>query len=194
MAVVVHRQRDSAVSSQALSDSGGNATAGQAAYECMPQSVKVHHTARLISIRYIRSVDRVNKYSLLNIGYQYHQNIRRIPQRICLEKKGYIVESDREIGKLTAKTIRRRFGLSTAAVPVNQRLGAREIGMIREAGITRIEICGFPFPAHFDYRDAVQVSEITTECRKQGVTIVSAHGPGLQYDCPYENVRRAVVK
>lgn len=102
--------------------------------------------------------------------------------------------SDRETGKLTAKTIRQRLGLSTAAIPVTQRLGAREIGMIREAGITRIEICGFPFPAHFNYRDARQVSEITTECRMQGISIVSAHGPGLQYDCPYENVRRAVVK
>ena len=97
-------------------------------------------------------------------------------------------------GKLTAETIRRRLGLSTVAMLGNERFGARQIGMIREAGITRIEICGLHPPTHFDYRDIAQVSEITTECQKQGITIVSVHGPGLPYDCPYEEVRQAVVK
>ena len=66
--------------------------------------------------------------------------------------------------------------------------------MIREAGITRIEICGLHPPTHYDYHDGAQVSEITSECQKQGIAIVSVHGPSLPYDCPYEEVRRAVTK
>lgn len=97
-------------------------------------------------------------------------------------------------GKLTAETIRQRLGFSTIAMPGNERFGAREIGMIREAGVTRIEICGLNPPSHYDYHDAAQASEITTECQKQGIAIVAVHGPGLPYDCPYEEVRRAVVR
>ena len=97
-------------------------------------------------------------------------------------------------GKLTAEVIQQRLGFSTIAMPGNERLGAREIGMIREAGITRIEICGLHPPTHYDYHDAAQVSEITAECQKQGIIIVAVHGPSLPYDCPYEEVRRAVVK
>ncbi len=96
--------------------------------------------------------------------------------------------------KLTAELIQQRLGFSTLAMQPNERLGAREIGMIREAGISRIEICGFQPPTHYDYHDAAQVSEITTECHKQGIAIVAMHGPNLPYDCPYEEVRRTVVK
>ncbi len=96
--------------------------------------------------------------------------------------------------KLTAELIQQRLGFSTIAMPGDERLGAREIGMIREAGITRMEICGLHPPTHYDYHDVAQVSEITAECQKQGIAIVSVHGPGLPYDCPYEEVRRAVAK
>ena len=96
--------------------------------------------------------------------------------------------------KLTAELIQQRLGFSTIAMPGDERLGAREIGMIREAGITRMEICGLHHPTHYDYHDAAQVSEITAECQKQGIAIVSVHGPNLPYDCRYEDVRRAVVK
>ena len=111
-----------------------------------------------------------------------------------IEEKRKIMVNGSKIGKLTAETIRQRLGFSTIAMPGNERFGAREIGMIREANITRIEICGLHAPTHYDYHDAAQVSEITTECQKQGIAIVAVHGPGLPYDCPYEEVRRAVVK
>jgi len=90
--------------------------------------------------------------------------------------------------------MQQRLGFSSIAMPGNERFGAREIGMIREAGITRIEICGLHPPTHYNYHDTAQVSEIVSECRDQGVAIVAVHGPGLPYDCPYEEVRRAVVR
>ena len=99
-----------------------------------------------------------------------------------------------KMAKLTAEAIRQRLGFSTIAMPGNERFGAREIGMIREAGITRIELCGLHPPAHYDYHDPAQVSEIASECQNQGVAIVGVHGPGLPYDSPYEGVRLAVVK
>ena len=95
---------------------------------------------------------------------------------------------------LTAEQIQERLGFSSAGIPGDERFGARHIAMIREAGITRIEICGLHPPTHYDYHDAAQVSEITAECHKQGSSIVAVHGPSLPYDCPYEEVRRAVVK
>ena len=95
---------------------------------------------------------------------------------------------------LTAAEMRQRLAFSTVAFPGAQRLGAREIAMVREAGITRMEICGLHPPTHYDYHDAAQVSEITAACREQGVAIVAIHGPNLPYDCPYEEVRRAVAK
>lgn len=97
-------------------------------------------------------------------------------------------------GKLTAEKIRQRLGFSTIAMPCNERFGAREIAMIREAGLDRIEICGYYPPTHYDYHNTAQVSEIMSKCRKQGISIVSMHGPNLPYNSPYEEVRRAVVK
>ena len=97
-------------------------------------------------------------------------------------------------GKLTAEAIQQRLGFSTAGMLGNQRLGAAELGIIRAAGITRIEICGLYPPTHYDYHDAAQISEIITESQKQGIAIVAVHSPALAYDCPYEQVRRAVVK
>jgi len=101
---------------------------------------------------------------------------------------------DDTTGKLTAEAIQQRLGFSTAGMLGNQRLGAAELGVIRAAGITRIEICGLYPPTHYDYHDSAQVSEIITECRNQGIAIVAVHGPALPYDCPYEQVRRAVLK
>ena len=96
--------------------------------------------------------------------------------------------------RITAEEIQERLGLSTVAIPAEERLSARHIAMIREAGITRIEVCGLFAPSHYDYHDRGQVSEIMAECDRQGVSIVSVHGPNLPYDCPYEEVRKAVAK
>ena len=96
--------------------------------------------------------------------------------------------------RLAAEGIRERLGFSTIAMPGGEPIGARQIAMIREAGLTRVELCGLHHPTHYDYHDRAQVSEITAECEKQGVAVVAVHGPGLPYSCPYEEVRKAVVK
>jgi len=119
---------------------------------------------------------------------------RRKDALIVNEKEGNTMTDGSTAGKITAEAIQQRLGFSTIAMPYNERLGAREIGMIREAGIARIEICGLHPPTHYDYHDAAQVSEISSECQKQGIAIASVHGPSLPYDCRYEEVRRAVAK
>lgn len=94
---------------------------------------------------------------------------------------------------LTAEDIRQRLGFSTIAMPGDVAIGAREMAMIREAGIERVEICGLHAPTHYDYHDKAQVAEIIAECRQQGITIAAIHGPGVPYNSPYEEVRRAAV-
>ena len=79
-------------------------------------------------------------------------------------------------------------------MPGDERFGGRQIAMIRDAGIRRFEICGLYPPTHYDFRDRAQVDEIISECRSQGVSVVSMHGPAVPYGCPYEEVRRATVK
>ena len=66
--------------------------------------------------------------------------------------------------------------------------------MIREAGITRVEICGLRPPTHYDYHNRTQVQEIMDECRTQEIRIVAVHGPGVPYGTPYEAVRRGAVE
>lgn len=94
----------------------------------------------------------------------------------------------------TSEEIRKRLGASTIPFPVTTSIGAREISMIREAGIVRVEICGFYPSSHYDHRNRTQVSEIIAECQKQDIAIVSVHGPTVSYNSEYEGVRKAVVK
>ena len=101
---------------------------------------------------------------------------------------------DRRSVKLTAEAIRQRLGFSTIAMPGDVALGARQMATIREAGITRVEICGLHPPTHYDYHNRTQVREIMDECRRQGIRIVAVHGPGVPYDTPYEAVRRGAVE
>lgn len=91
----------------------------------------------------------------------------------------------------SAREIDRRLGISMA-VYSKDRLGARHIAAVRAAGISRIEL--LMMPETFDLHDRAQVSEILRECRRQKVSIVSAHG-NLQrrYDDPDEEKRRAAA-
>jgi sugar phosphate isomerase/epimerase len=95
----------------------------------------------------------------------------------------------------SAKDIRSRLAISSIYLHQDGGpLNARRIAQIREAGITGIEIDGYLPKSHFDYRDKSQVSEIASECEKQGVKVVSMHCPPIPYGCDYEEVRRGVVK
>lgn len=92
-----------------------------------------------------------------------------------------------------AAAIRQRLAISTLAIH-QQRVGARQISQIREAGFTRLEIDGFLSRQHYDYRDRAQLAEIAAECARQGVAIVSVHGPNVPYASEYEAVRRAAAE
>ena len=94
-----------------------------------------------------------------------------------------------------AQEIRARLGCSTivfdplvgggfdaSGIPMNRRLGAREIALIREAAITRIEIGGYGPPSQYDYRDSAQVREIASACVTEGVSVVAVHGPRLPFE------------
>ena len=92
----------------------------------------------------------------------------------------------------TTGEIGARLGISTAIFQKVQ-LGARQIAEIREAEISRIELS--VITGCLDYRNRRQVSEIQDECRKQGITVVSVHGPfKLPYHSEEDEVRKTVVE
>ena len=93
----------------------------------------------------------------------------------------------------SAADIADRLGASTIAFTRDRPIGAREIAQMREWGITRIEVCATGNPAHFDCRDAAQVAEVASECRTQGVSVVSLHSPDLKYAAKDEGERRHAV-
>lgn len=92
-----------------------------------------------------------------------------------------------------AAAVRDRLAISTLAIH-QQRVGAREIAALREAGFTHIEIDGFLPRQHYDHRDRGQIREIAAECARQGVQVVAVHGPNVPYADEYEGVRRAAVR
>jgi len=91
----------------------------------------------------------------------------------------------------TAGEIAGRLGVSMT-IYVKERLGARHVAAVREAGISRVELA--MIPESFDLQDRAQVKDVLAECRRQQVAIVSVHG-NLQrrYDDPDETRRRAAA-
>ncbi len=102
------------------------------------------------------------------------------------------------MGKLpyTADEIAERLGTTTGVFFGDEEtpLGARQIAAIRDAGITRIEVCGIRSPGHFDYGNSQQAADVARECREQGVEIVSFHGPTVEYAASDKEERAAAVK
>ncbi len=64
---------------------------------------------------------------------------------------------------------------------------------MRESGITRIEVCGLGDPGHLDIHDREYISELISECERQGVSIVSVHSPNFLYNSDNEDNRRRAV-
>ena len=97
------------------------------------------------------------------------------------------------MGKLpyTANEIAERLGATTGAFLSEETpLGAREIAVIRAAGITRIEVCGIRSPKHFDFGNSQQAADVVRECREQGVEIVSFTRPeSVEYAATDEEER-----
>lgn len=91
----------------------------------------------------------------------------------------------------TATEIAGRLGISMAVFQ-KERLAARHVAAIRELGIQRMELV--MAPTTFDFQDRQQVKEVLTECRKQGVSVVSVHGNlKRKYNDPVEEKRRAAA-
>ena len=90
--------------------------------------------------------------------------------------------------------IQSRIGASSAAFDYNNPLSASDIALFRKTGLTKIEINSLRYPNRFDYRNTQQVSEIVTECKNQGVSIVSFHGPDFSYNSSDEKIRQASIK
>jgi sugar phosphate isomerase/epimerase len=70
---------------------------------------------------------------------------------------------------------------------------------MRAAGIARIEICAISFggpedeEGHLDFGSPAHISEVTSECEKQGVSIVAMHSPNYAYLDPDDDVRKRAV-
>ena len=94
----------------------------------------------------------------------------------------------------TASEIGARLAASTIAFDSKERLSAAHIAAIRQSGITQIELCMLHAPSCFDYRNRTQVSEIIRACDSLGVSITSAHGPGVPYNSDNEGTRREAVE
>jgi len=96
----------------------------------------------------------------------------------------------------TTKEIEERLACSTVVFPGDRVLKAEDIAKMRAAGITRIEICAFALPgeeAHLDFGSRAHISEVVSECEKQGVSIVTMHSPNYLYRDTDEDVRKKAV-
>jgi len=91
----------------------------------------------------------------------------------------------------SSREIAERLGISSAVFG-RRGLGAKEIAQIREAGITHLEISGIP--GAFNYRNRRQVSEVQSECRRQGVAIVSFHASIFPFGSEREEERKEAVR
>ena len=98
----------------------------------------------------------------------------------------------------TAQEIRERLGTSTVLFPRDRLLQAEDIARVREAGIKHMEIIPhFPAmeysPGHMDFDNQAHLSEIVSECEKQGVQFVSMHSPNYLYHSEDEAERKNAV-
>ena len=98
----------------------------------------------------------------------------------------------------TAQEIRERLGTSTVLFPRDRLLQAGDIASVREAGIKRMEIIPhFPAmeysPGHIDFDNRAHLSEVVSECEKQGVLFVSMHSPNYLYHSEDEVERKNAV-
>ncbi len=95
---------------------------------------------------------------------------------------------------ITLEKLQDGLGFSTIALPGNTLVVEKDIAMIREAGISRIELCGLFGPGHFNYRDPKYLAEIKRACERQGVSVVSVHAPCPDYADSDDDKRAAAVE
>ena len=89
----------------------------------------------------------------------------------------------------TAQEIEARLGCSTIVFSRERLLKAEDIAQMREAGITRIEVCALGTPGHIDIHDRAHISQVISECEKQGISVASMHSPAFPYNSEEEDSR-----
>ena len=94
----------------------------------------------------------------------------------------------------TTDRIRAQLGTSTIVFPPEQRLGREQIGRVRDAGISRLEVGAFNGLPHYDHNDEAQVEEIAQAALDFGVKVASVHCPLVPYDDADEDTRRHVSR
>ena len=93
----------------------------------------------------------------------------------------------------TPQEIEARLGCSTVVFPRDRLLLTEDIARMREYGITLIEICDLGEPAHLDIHDRSHISQVMSECERQGLSIVANHSPGFPYTDVDEDIRKKAV-
>ena len=93
----------------------------------------------------------------------------------------------------TYNEIESRLGSSTILFPRHRLLEEKDLEKIREADISRIEVCGLGNPGHLGANDQKYLSWMRLECEKQDISIVSTHCPGYLFNSDNEDNRKKAV-
>ena len=94
----------------------------------------------------------------------------------------------------TAKEIQARLGTSTIVFTRDRLMQAEDIAMISEHGIEHIEVCGLREPGHMDIADPKYNSWLTSECEKNGLSIVATHCPNFLFNSDDDELRNKAVE
>ena len=93
----------------------------------------------------------------------------------------------------TPEEIEERLASSTVVFPRDRLLIEEDVAKMREHGFTRIEVCALGERGHLDFNDRGHISDVTSWCAANGVSIVSVHSPGYLYSSDDEGNRRKAV-
>jgi len=93
----------------------------------------------------------------------------------------------------TYNEIESRLGSSTILFPRHRLLEEKDLEKIREADISRIEVCGLGNPGHLGANDQKYLSWMRLECEKQDISVVSTHCPGYLFNSDNEDNRKKAV-
>ena len=89
----------------------------------------------------------------------------------------------------TYNEIESRLGSSTILFPRHRLLEEKDLEKIREADISRIEVCGLGNPGHLGANDQKYLSWMRLECEKQDISVVSTHCPGYLFNSDNEDLK-----
>ena len=95
---------------------------------------------------------------------------------------------------ITLDKLQEGLGVSTISMAGQKLIDDSDIAKIREAGISRVEMCGLHGVCHFNHRDPEYVSEIKDALKRHDVTMPSMHAPCHDFANSDEAERKAAVE